>query len=372
MGKFFRLPRPAVDPDARFEAEGTIYHEAEEARFRRITDDDASVNKPFSEVKLAPTHLYRLGLVLSALELGPQDVVLDFGAGTCWLSAMLNRMGIKTVSLDISETAVELGRQSFTLDKRQRADLDPEFCTYDGQRLPFGDGRFDAILCYDAFHHLANQEEILSEMYRVPDENGRVVFCEPLRGHRTTATAILEMEAFGVLERDIDLSAFKRTALEIGFEQLVLKPYAQTPDDELVGNSLARNVAYSVEQVAKRYLENYSVFYLKKNAVEARDSNHPGRLVAAISLPVEAIEAGAGDERSLAVRLENVGDTTWLADRHPLGGYVTLGCQLLDRDKRLIDRDYARFDLAEDILPGGKWSESVVITMPSEPGVSIA
>lgn len=369
LAKLFRLPRPAVDPDSRFAPDENGYHEAEEARFQHIADEDASFNKPFNEVKLAPLHLYRLGLTLSALELGPQDVVLDFGAGTCWLSAMLNRMDVKTVSLDISATAIELGRRSFALDRRQRLDLDPEFCTYDGHHLPFDDGRFDAIICYDSFHHLANQEEILREMYRVTGKHGRVVFCEPLRGHRTDALSVLEMEAFGVLERDIDLPALEKTARRIGFEELVLKPYAQTPDDELVGNSLLNNLAFSMKEAGKRYLEHYSVFYLKKGTSGVFDSNHPGRLAAEVKLPVDTWTVDPGELRSLSVEVVNVGDTTWLAESHPRGGYVTLGCQHLDGDRRLVDRDFRRFELAENVLPGSSWSENLEIAVPQQPGV---
>jgi hypothetical protein len=272
------------------------------------------------------------------------------------------------VSVDISPSALELGRRAFALDERQRLDLEPEFCTYDGHRLPFDDERFDAIVCYDAFHHLANQQEILGEMHRVTKRRGRVVFCEPLAGHRAGSMAMREMEAFGVLERDIDLSELERSALRVGFARLVLKPYPQDPDDEMVGNSLARNVALGLEQAAKRYLEKYSVFYLRRSADDRHDSAHPSRLAAEIAVASSRLEAVPRGEVSVAVTVRNVGDTTWLAAPHPRGGYVTLGCQLLDRDKRLLDRDYQRVRLTADIEPGGAWSTDAVVHAPGEPG----
>lgn len=368
LAKALRLPARPVDPDTRFEREQGSYHRAEESRFRHVANDAAYLNQPFSDLKLAPLHLYRVGLVLSALELGPQDEVLDFGAGTCWLSAMLNRMGIKTVSVDISPTALQLGRRAFALDERQRLDLEPEFHTYDGHRLPFANGRFDAVVCYDAFHHLANQEEILAEMHRVTKRRGRVVFCEPLSGHRAGSLAMREMEAFGVLERDVDLAQLERAALRIGFARLVLKPYAQDPDDEQVGNSLARNLALGLEQAAKRYLDNYAVFYLRRSADDHHDSAHPNRLVAEISVAGSRLDGPPGGEIPVAVTVRNAGDTTWLAAPHPRGGYVTFGAQLLDRDKRLLDRDYQRVRLDRDVAPGAAWSCETVVRAPVEPG----
>ncbi|MFQ5742657.1 MAG: class I SAM-dependent methyltransferase [Acidobacteriota bacterium] len=361
--------RSSAASDLAFQHNQSTYHRAEEDRFQQIAEEASALNKPFSDLNVAPFHLYRLGLAFAALNLGPRDEILDFGAGTCWLSAMLNRMGLKTVSLDISATALEIGRKNFSLDKRQRLDLQPEFRTYDGHLLPFDDGRFDAIISFDAFHHLPNQAELLREMYRVLNEAGRVVFCEPLGGHSDSRTSRIEVESYGVLERDIDLSELKREAFEIGFEQLVLKPYSPTPDDELVKDSLATNLRFYTEQAFLRYLNKLGVFYLKKTAAEVYDSNHPHKLEAQIDLVPSRVECPPGMKLKITVGVINSGDTLWLARHHPQGGHVALGCQLLDAEKKLLDRNFRRFNLPSDMPPGDAYSEEIEVASPGETGI---
>jgi len=221
---------------------------------------------------------------------------------------------------------------------------------------------------FAAFHHVSNQQETLREMFRVTAPGGRVVFCEPLSEHSVTTAAQVEMEAYGFLERDIDLQLFERVARNIGFERLVLKPYSQTPDDELTSNSLLRNTMFSAEQVAKRYLDSYSVFYLEKAGSPPLDSAHPGRLRAQIDVDDAVIALPPGGTATLLVHLRNTGDTLWLSCEHPQGGYVTLGCQLLDAEKRRITRDYQRCSLSADVPPGEERSLTIEVTAPADPG----
>jgi len=368
MSKLFGLRKSNIEQDAAYLPKQMIYKKAEDDRFRRLAHETSVLNKPFSGLNIVSFQLYRLGLAFSALNLGPHDEILDFGAGTCWLSAWLNRMGVKTVSLDISPAALELGRKVFSLDKRQRWDLEPEFHTYDGHTLPFADERFSAIISFDAFHHIPNQEEILREMYRVLNKTGRVVFCEPLGEHQSCPSSRIEMECYGLLERDIDLSNLERMALDVGFEQLVVKPYSRTPDEEFGRNKLRTNVLCSLEQAAQRYLGNIPVFYLKKTAINIFDSNHPNKLAAKIDLASSKMKSATGDKCRISITLTNCGDTLWLSAHNRLGGFVQLGCQLLDHDKKVIDRDYRRFLLTGDIEPGSSCSQEIEIETPPKPG----
>ena len=136
-----------------------------EVHWRAIAGETAGrshvLNKPLSTVQDTGPILYRLGLVLTELHLGIGHTVLDFAAGSCWLSSYLNRLRCRTVAVDVSPTALELGKELFRLDPRHRPELEPRFLPYDGHRLPVPDESVDRVVCFDAFHHVPNQDEVL-------------------------------------------------------------------------------------------------------------------------------------------------------------------------------------------------------------------
>src|SRR5712664_1077271 len=162
------------------------------------------LNKPFGNVTDAPGMIYRLGLLLSELRLGLGQTVLDFGAGSGWLSSCLNRLGCQTIAVDVSPTALELGRELFRLDPRHRPELEPRFLPYDGHRLPLPDASVDRIACFDAFHHVPNQDEVLGEFERVLRPGGRAVLAEPGEGHSHSELSAFETDRCGVLENELD------------------------------------------------------------------------------------------------------------------------------------------------------------------------
>jgi len=342
--------------------------EEEDRRFREMRDTADVPDKPFHDLGEAPFHLYRLGLALAALRLGPRDEVLDFGAGTCWTSALLQRMGVPTVCLDVSPAALEIGRQVLQSTPRRPGTPEPELHTYDGRRLPFADGRFDAILCYASFHHVANPEAVLAEMHRVLKPAGRVVFCEPVSEHEDSATSRIERQRYDVLERSVDPRALETVARRIGFAALVRTPYPLLPDQTVGSSGLWANLSHGLERGIWTWLDRVVVFFLKKSHDEPLDSNHPGALRAAIEPGVDRLRGVPDRPLAIPVRIVNQGDTLWLADEHPRGGFVSLGCQLLDGDGRGLDRDWHRTRLPRPLPAGGAADLTAQPIAPAEPG----
>ena len=72
-----------------------------------------------------------------------------------------NRFGCRTIALDVSETALKLGRELFERESGTNWALQPEFVVYDGHRIPRDDRSVDKVIVYHAFHHVPNQEEVL-------------------------------------------------------------------------------------------------------------------------------------------------------------------------------------------------------------------
>ena len=120
---------------------------AAEAQFHTLATDHLAylLNKPLNGLIEPPILLYRFSVLLAGLDLG-LHTVLDFGAGSCWVSSMLNRMGCRTIAMDVSRTALRCGRRMFELDKRHRLELEPQFIVYDGWTFPMQDNTIDRIV----------------------------------------------------------------------------------------------------------------------------------------------------------------------------------------------------------------------------------
>lgn len=352
------------------------FNRSAEAYWKELSADpgsrDVLLRKPFGTPEDAASILYRFGIVLSELRLGVGHTVLDLGAGACWLSAFLNRLGAKTVSVDVSPTALELGRELFRLDPRQRLDLDPQFLAYDGRRLPVPDASVDRVVSFDAFHHIPNEDELLAEIFRVLRDGGRAVFAEPGEGHSHMGHSAAEAERFHVLENELDLPALARTAEQIGFGEMSVKPYP-APDAvtlsprEYFRFMGGRDLYFPIDDL-RRSLRDFYVFTLAKGR-ERVDSRHPRLLRAELSLQGPASVAGsANTEVSVPLTVRNAGDTEWLHGEMPAGGYVRLGGHLLDGDRKTLDWDFLRTSLPTDVAPGASVTVLVRLRLPEASG----
>jgi SAM-dependent methyltransferase len=79
-------------------------------------------------------------------------IALDFGAGDGWFANQLVRLGLakRVIPADVL---------------RQRHLVEPPVL-FDGQRLPFGDRRFDLTYSVDVLHHCTEPEAAIGELLR--------------------------------------------------------------------------------------------------------------------------------------------------------------------------------------------------------------
>lgn len=331
------------------------------------------LNKPFSTVRDTPEILYRLGLLLSALEPGVGQTVLDFGAGSCWLSSCLNRLRCRTISIDISPTALKLGEELFRLDPRHHLDLNPEFLPYDGHRIPLGDSSVDRVACFDAFHHVPNQDEVLGELHRVLKPGGRAVLAEPGEGHAHMDQSLYETAMHGVLENDLDIADVAARARRAGFDKVLLKPYPDAAAMTVTAEEYLRLIDGDRRtfpfQAAQASLRHFYIVILTK-AGSFFDSRSPGILAARIQVPEaqRKLSGKAGSQQRFTVNLRNEGDTIWLHELDRAGGYVALGSHLFDAQRRLLRRGFHRTLLPRDVAPGEALDVEVTFTLPDRLG----
>ena len=312
--------RPLTYGEAELLRRNEEFNRAADEQWQTIASEPSGrehvVNKPFSTVRDTAAIFYRLSLVLDVLDLGVGHTVLDFGAGSCWLSAFLNRLRCHTVSVDVSPTALALGREAFFLDPRQSRDLDARFVAYDGQTLPLEAESVDRAVCFDSFHHVPNQDAVLAEMFRVLRPGGRVVLAEPGEGHAAAEHSQFETSHYGVLENDLDLADLFARARRAGFDRFLTKPYPDAPAITLDGDDYLRvmNGDHSVfpMHLLEKSLRSFYLVALLKGSPRV-DSRNPRQLLARIQpAPGARLSGKAGEVVPLPLRVENRGDTLWL------------------------------------------------------------
>lgn len=388
--RYLRLAARALVRDVRTQAhehEHPSYSEAEllaraeefnrnaELHWRKIDAETAGrahvLNKPFSTVRDTPDILYRLGLVLQALDLGVGHTVLDFGSGSCWLSSSINRLRCRTISMDVSPTALRLGEELFRSDARHHMELGPRFVAYDGHRIPLDDASVDRAICFDSFHHVPNQDEVLRELHRVLRPGGRLVMAEPGEGHSHADQSVFETEAHGVLENDLHLDELTEKALRTGFSAVQLKPYPDAGALTLSSEDYQRFVSGDESVFPLHVLQSslrhfYLLIFLKG---EPRvDSRNPRALLAQIEPLTPALAARAADRVALRVRVRNTGDTLWLREETPEGGYVMLGGHLTNEAGDTVARGFLRGALPRDVAPGESVELETEVPTPERPG----
>lgn len=347
-----------------------------ELHWRKIASEPSGrehvLNKPFSTVRDTPDILYRLGLVLHALDLGVGMTVLDFGAGSCWLSSSINRLRCRTVSMDVSPTALALGEELFRTDTRHHLELEPRFIPYDGHRIPLEDASVDRIVCFDSFHHVPNQDEVLTEFFRVLQPGGRLVMAEPGGGeHACSDRSVFETDVYGVLENDLRLDDLARRARRIGFSAVDLLPYpdvtALTMPAERYQQLIDGDESVFPIHTVQTSLRNFYLMILPKG--EPRwDSRNPRKLAATIEPRTIAFAARAADHVELDVRIQNIGDTLWLRRESNLGGQVRLGGHLLSAGGETLKLGHAYASLTRDVAPGESIDLHIRIPTPERPG----
>ncbi|HEX9368722.1 MAG TPA: methyltransferase domain-containing protein, partial [Vicinamibacterales bacterium] len=212
--------RAVPQADAVSDAEIDRYNRAAEAYFASLAGWEHHLAKPFSQAEETPTLLLSLAVLLQALRLTPGMTVLEFGAGSGWLSRVLTQMGCRVRLLDVSPTALRIARELYARQPVLGDQPAPEFLEFDGRRIGLPDGSVDRIVCFDAFHHAPNPHAVIREFARVLVDGGIAGFAEPGPRHAEAPRSQFESQTYGVVERDVDVHDIWRTAAACGFGDL--------------------------------------------------------------------------------------------------------------------------------------------------------
>jgi SAM-dependent methyltransferase len=334
-------------------------------------------------------------VAMRLLQPGPEDRILDLGAGAGWCSALLQRLNRRTVAVDIAHEMLAVGRERRTATPLAAVAGDLE-------KLPFAAGSFDKAVCLSAIHHVPDMAAALREIARVLTPAGVVVFSEPGVGHAQMPGSVRAAKDFGVLEQDVLIEPFTEMCLRAGFAHAAVCPityvipeFELTPDEwrawmrlprtkrpiraiekmwrammELVG--AGKKTVLFEEAFAMRLVRLLQVpvaehpFVLAAKSSERRRARPVWR--AALTLGGLPASAAPAQRLDAEVALTNTGTVAWRAHSANGVGHVRVGAQLLDSASRMIDRDFARAPLPRDVRPGDTLGVPFVFAAPAAPG----
>jgi SAM-dependent methyltransferase len=373
----FRLDRPpSATAPAVLEPQTDAFNAAAERYFAEHGDDRHLLDKPFSEPAALSRRLIDVGILIDGLRLEPGDRVLELGAGSCWLSHLLNRFGCRTIAVDVAPSALAIGRRVFERDPRTNWSLDPQFLDYDGHTLPAADGSVDRVVLYDAYHHLPNPARLLREMRRTLRPDGIVAMSEPGRGHSASGLALSEAST-GVLENELVVEDIAELAVASGFTAARVIVAANAPLAEIDAAGLR---AFMGGRGFAQYWKNLCAaldghHYLLLFAGDPEPTTRRARrLKAIVRLAADArVSVPAGTPAEIEIELHNAGDTRWLsAANEP--GWTRLGAHLhrADSSRTLVDFDWLRAALPQDVAPNQTVRVRATLPPIDEPGDYIA
>ena len=324
--------------------------------YERLPLPEFQMAKPFSMVSEAPEHFRLIGAFLDGLRISPGMRVLDFGAGTCWLSKMIWRLGCPVVALDVSEKALAFGKRLFDeFPVPLKPDCEYEFSVFDGRRIELPDESIDRIVCYDVFHHVPNPEEVMREFHRVLAPGGVIGFNEPLGNHSTTSESQNEMRTYHVLENDLDIDELGAFACSLGFSQPRFKvntlPKLEIGLDERNGICGDAPFSRTLTDAIRNAMRSSGVFFFDKEGA-IMDSRAPDGLRHEISLDIDRIILKVDEVVTIKVRAKNVGKAKWLSGDPTKIGTVNVGTQLYDTEGQILSVDLTRGKISKDVLPG--------------------
>jgi len=344
---------------------------AAEKYFTSFQEHEFLMRKPFSDAESFPRQLFSLGAVFSAIGLRPKDVVLEFGAGSCWVSHFLNKFGCRTISVDVSTTALGLGKEMFKRDPATNWGLNPEFVAYDGHRIPLPDACCDKIVVIDAFHHVPNQREILTEMARLLKPYGMVGMSEPGLGHASTDASKHEVEQYGVLENELVIEDLAALAKDCGFTAASIVTASadgmfEVPAEELGEFLRGKNFVRYWKLQSQALLASHYILLYKDDPAPTTRRPRVVRAHLKCESPVP-VQMQRGQSATVAIHVENPTETRWLAVEQE--GWTRLGGHLYRSEPReLIDFDWVRIQLPHDLTPNKSARLEFQLPAIAEPG----
>jgi hypothetical protein len=112
--------------------------------------------------------------------------------------------------------------------------------------------------------------------------------------------------------------------------------------------------------------QRHAFAMIEREGERERTSRFPGILRREIE--VEGIPARLvrGKTYRATARVKNTGDTRWLAEHSPMGGFVTIGCKFATDAGRVVSDTAGRTLLASDVRPNDTAVVEIQLPVPAD------
>jgi len=343
--------------------------------FARLNNWDYLHAKPFAAINETPELLVCFAKVVQGLNLLPGMTILDFGAGSCWTSRFLSQLGLEVIALDVSQSALNIGRALYERQPLVGDQPPPRFLRFDGHRFDLADASVDRVSCWDAFHHVPNAGHVIREMARVLKQGGIAGFSEPGPDHSKAPQSQYEMRTNRVIENDINLREIWDEARAAGFTDIKVALFNPNPFllplEEFEACLAGRDAGERYVAETRHQMQHRRLFFLfKGESTDPPDSRRREGLLAELRVGLESARVAAGHPVRLKAVVRNSGTTIWLPTTARVGA-VRFGVHLFDERGELLDLDYFRENLTPGegrAIPPGETVEIVAEVPAPAPG----
>lgn len=115
-------------------------------------------------------HLYAYQIATE--KISKNSFVLEIGSGEGYGTSMLSKNVFKITGLDIDKNAIDHAQKKYGSENCV-------FKLFDGLKIPFEDNSFDAVVSFQVIEHIQDDENFVSEIYRVIKSDGAFIVTTP-------------------------------------------------------------------------------------------------------------------------------------------------------------------------------------------------
>ncbi len=298
-------------------------------------------------------HFCDFANMAAVLALPAGSRLLDVACGSGWLSEYFARLGYDVTGIDISPQLIELSRDRLRAVPPlvdHQTEIRCQFRVHDIEAAQLEE-QFDAVVCYDAMHHFADEQATARHLAAMLPIGGLLFIME---GNRPAPASAAEKELIDVMR--------KYRTLESPFDPAYLTQLLDGCGLAVVGDYVSVNDLVdraALDEQGRVRVRIPAVNYLlcqkvseAESASKIPDSRSPGVLRADIRRQSAWPEKFApGDLFAITLKLTNTGDTLWLGGPYLRPGGVTLGVKVFDDAGTVCDEFHGEPSLPRAIGP---------------------